>query len=523
MSHQNAVDVLLIRLGLVDAIPAFKEMGIDKFVQLRKITDDELRSAVPDDDKRHALMEAIQSRGNLQKRHSGPSAGGPNLPRNNETNIMRGGFEEGSRGGGFRPRGRGRGTRSGPRGGGPVGGEDHTRACVHFFSNDGCRYGSTCRYSHDESMRQRAMEMTESNTQRNEQLAAQHDFSVECVIPSERIKYLLGVSGSKLKSINDKCETYNERFEHVDEAKETFTLKLYGNSKDSVLRARDMVLNAVGVRKEEEQKSRFQYAVNELDANVKAAKLLVACNIKNKGTNRFLSENALKLIISSLRFPQPQQVRHFFFKTSNNDKEKLETISKILTQLKGVQAILFAEAKRVEDMSKGSYRISRYFNGLEPHFVYRSLSKEDRMEALEKFKAGVENENGVKQRLLVTTEDYAKLARKTAIPYVNLVINFSVPRTEEFYALQSQVVGRHGTTGASFLCVSEYDETPFRELEKNIHFDNFTDEESFHSTALEMSYDTHAQPLTPEDAEPQANWREHLNDKRPKNTFGKRH
>ena len=209
--------------------------------------------------------------------------------------------------------------------------------------------------------------------------------------------------------------------------------------------------------------------------------------------------------------------------TSSSDKDKLEMVSKIVSQLSGVQAILFCDQKRVEEMCKGSQRIARHFNGVEPQFVYRQLSKEERLTALEKFKKGVANEKGVKQRLLVTNEDYAKLARKTVIPYVNLVINFSVPRTEEYYVLQSQVAGRHGTIGASFLCVSSHEETAFRELETNIQFERFEEEDHFRATAMELSYDTETNPLTPEDADPPADWREHLNDKKPRQNFGRRH
>ncbi|KPI85158.1 hypothetical protein ABL78_5783 [Leptomonas seymouri] len=531
-SQQNAVDALLMRLGMPEEIPTFQALGVDRIVTLRKMSEEALREAVPDDAKRQLLFESITSRGHLQARRAGQPSGQPHPPRSADAEFSRGGYEEGR--GGFAPRG-GRGGRGGGRGGrggrGAGGdvqdGDSAARVCRHFYSKEGCKYGDKCRYSHDPDDHDHGQEapLGSGMAQRTVDKPApppNYKCSVEVEIPTESIKYLLGSQGINIKYINETCGTYNERFEHVDEKNETFKLRLLGSSEEAVNKAKEMVLLSVGAKREEEKKDRFQYAVNELDANTQAARLFVACNVKNKDTPRYLSESILRNVISSFHFVRPQEVRHFYMYTSSNDKDKLEMVSKIVSQLSGVQAILFCNQKRAGEMCKGSQRIARHFNSVEPQFVYRQLSKEERMTALEKFKTGVVNENGVKQRLLVTNEDYAKLARKITIPYVNLVINFSVPYTEEYYVLQSQVAGRHGTIGASFLCVSSYEEAAFRELEKNIHFERFEDEDHFRATAVELSYDTEANPLTPEDADPPADWREHLNDKKPRQNFGKR-
>ncbi|KAG5475366.1 hypothetical protein LSCM1_03479 [Leishmania martiniquensis] len=531
MSQQNAVEALLARLQMGDAIPAFQAMGVDRIVTLRKMSEEALRQAVPDTEQRQALMDAIESRGHLQSRRAGPPSSQPHLPRTADADFGRGGNDD-SRGG-YAPRAdrgdRGlRGMRSGRgggRGSGMPNGDDAARLCRHVFTSEGCKYGDKCRYSHDENDRRRAQELPTGvgMAQRSlERPPANFKFTIEVEIPTERIKYLLGSQGNNMKYINETCGTYNERFDHVDEKEETFTIRLLGGSEEAVSKAKEMLLLSAGVKREEEKKDRFQYAVNELDANTHAARLFAACNTKNKNTTRHLSDAIVRNVVSSFNFVRPQEVRHFYMYTSSSDKDKLEMVSKIVSQLKGVQAILFCDQKRVEEMCKGSQRIARHFNGVEPQFVFRQLSKEERMMALERFKKGVTNENGVHQRLLVTSEDYAKLARKTIIPYVNLVINFSVPRAEEFYVLQSQVSGRQGTIGASFLCVSNYEESLFRELEKNIHFERFEDEEHFRETAVELSYDTEAHPLTPEDADPPADWREHLHDKKPRQNFGKR-
>lgn len=531
MSQQNAVDSLLIRLGMAEVIPTFQALGLDRIISLRKMSESALRDAVPDDAKRKLLIESITSRGNLQRRPEAPS-GQQHPPRTADAEMARGGYEEGR--GGFAPRG-GRGGRGGGRGGrggrGAGGemqdGDDVSRACRHYFSKEGCKYGENCRYSHDENDRNRAPEMPAGSGMAQRTVdkppPPNYKFSIEVEVPTERIKFLLGGQGNTIKVINEQCGTYNVRFDHIDEKQETFTIRLLGPNDESVNKAKDMLLLSSGVKREEDKKDRFQYAVNELDANTRAVRLFAACNVKNKDTPRHLSDTILRNVVSTFVFARPQEVRHFYMNTSSADKDKLEMVSKIVSQLSGVQAIVFCDQKRVEKMCKGADFIARHFNGVEPQYLYRELSKEERLTALEKFKNGVVNENGVKQRLLVTNEDYAKLARKTVIPYVNLVISFSVPRTEEYYVLQSKVVGRSGTIGASFLCVNTYEEAAFRELEKNIQFERFEEEDHFRATAFELSYDTVENPLTPEDADPPADWREHLNDKKPRQKTTKNH
>ncbi|CCW71065.1 unnamed protein product [Phytomonas sp. Hart1] len=310
----------------------------------------------------------------------------------------------------------------------------------------------------------------------------------------------------------------------VDDSQETFTLKLYGNSKDSLQKAAEAMLSVVGVKGREERKIRSEYFINELDINTRAVKLLAACNILNEGTPHHLSEKVIRSIVSTVRFVRPQSVRHFFVTSTNGDREKLDVVSKIISQVKGVQAIMFCEQKRVESFATegGIQRLTKHFNGVHPKFLYRKMSKEERMKNLEEFKHGAENENGVKQRLLVTNEDYAKLARKTIIPFVNLVINLNVPR-DEFYVVQSLVAGRQGTVGISFQFVSQMDTGKFADIKDLVNFEEYTNEQEFREAVLKLSYDTRDAPLTSPDAEPQDDWREHLNDPKPKAPQHNRH
>ncbi|KAH9593038.1 Helicase [Trypanosoma melophagium] len=515
----NAVDSLLIRLKIPGLIPKFREKGLDRIVTLRKLSEDELRSIVPDDEQRQLILGAINNRGTHDKKQAQP-AGAMNPPRNTEDGGRgSGGFPRGSSRGGGRMGGGGRGghDRGGPAAhdrGGPIGGGAfpvRQRACNHFFAGD-CKYGDTCRYSHDQAVYQR--EAAEGVVRRQHDSPGNtEDYSEVCEIPTHRIKFLLGNKAERLKQIHDLNKTHNKPFKYVESSVEKFDLVVYGSDPQSVLQSKKMILACVGVTRAKEQKNRLMYTINELGSNQHTAKLLAACNIKNEGTMREISEASLRNVISFLRFEKQQDVRHFWVNTTN-DRHKLETIATIVAQLKGVQAIMFCDQKRVAEMSKVPLKIARFFNGVNPLFIHRDLPKEERMKQLHDFKVGEVNENGIRERLLVTNEDYAKLARKTIVPYVNLIINFSMPRTEEFYLLQSLVAGRNDTVGVSILCVSAYDQNTFREMQQDIPFTALEDENSFSETALQLVYDTVENPLTSEDADPPNDWANKMNQKK---------
>ncbi|EAN99274.1 hypothetical protein C3747_9g357 [Trypanosoma cruzi] len=511
----SAVDSLLMRLKLSDLIPKFKEMKLDRIVNLRKLSEEELREAVPDDEQRNLIIHAISNRGTHEKRQQSQAAN-INPPRNADDGGRVGmSFPRGSTRGGM-----GRGVSRGGRGGGSINNNSNSetntsfpgrqRACNHFFSGE-CKFGDRCRYSHDKEIYDR--EMAENGPRRpNDSVSKPKDYSEVCEIPTHRIKFLLAKKAERLKQIHIQNHTHNEPFKRVDSNVEKFELVVYGPDPQSVLQSKKMILSYVGVTKQEEQKSRLQYTINELSSNQHAAKLLAACNIKNEGTARELSEETLKSIISFFRFEKQQDVRHFYLNV-NHDRVKLDKVAKIVAQLRGVQAIMFSDQKRVMEMSKVASKIARFFNGVTPLFLHREIPKEERMRILQEFKDGEENESGIRERLLITNEDYAKLARKTLIPYVNLVINYVVPRTEEYYLLQSLVAGRSDTVGVSILCVSPYDQSTFHELQQKIVFTAIEEESDFMETAVQLVYDTTANPLTDEDADPPRDWKEKLEKK----------
>jgi len=500
----NAVETLLTRLNMSEALPAFREMGIDRILSLRHLPEDQLRKAVPNDEQRQKLVEAIQSRGNTQR--PAPASVPAQPPRYSDEDANRV-HHEGSGRGGYG--GRGRGGRGGAFGGPRTSsdGSQTRRVCRQFFTADGCKFGETCKYSHDADAQRTESDMGTPNMT---QAAMREGYSETMHIPADTLKFLLGSRAERLRRINDMCNTINGKIERPSEFSELFPFTFFGTP-ENVARAKQELLKAVGMKNSADQRARFAYANNELSMNQRTASVLAAVNLRHKGTNLELSENVLKQVIGGFRFEEPQNITHFWANSNQNDKEKFDLVAKVVEQLKGVQAIIFAEPSRVQAMGEMPSKTSRAFKGVKPYFITRETSKKDRLEALEAFKNGEENEHGVKQRLLVTTNDYAKLARKTLVPYVNLVIQFSVPKTLEFYLLQSMLVGRHSTPGASIMFVNSFEVSTFRDWQSSIAFEELKDlPRGFQAVADSLRYDTKASPLTTAAADPPANWREAL-------------
>ena len=509
----NAVETLLTRLSISEAIPAFRKLGIEKIVQLRGLTPEQLKDAVPNEDVRGKLLEAINNRGSTQQK-LGPAAINTQPPRYHED-------ESGGRGGGDGGRGnnRGRGGRGGSgyarrpdNAGGEGGAPGKSRVCRQFFSPEGsCKYGDQCKYSHDPEQHKKEVENGGGlPATRSGDHPTRAAYSEVFEVPSDTVKFLLGNKAEKLRQIHELCHTSNEKFEKPTVFAETIPFTIFGTP-ENVARAKAEILKAVGVKNQEDQKARFEFANNELQFNLRSVSLLAAANIRNQeAPGLALSESVLQRVIGTFRFEEKQQIHHFWSFSSISDKEKLEEVGKIVGQMKGVQAILFTESNRVVDMSKNPGRTARAFHGVKPHFMTREMDKKERMEALEAFKNGEPNEHGVRQRLLVTTVDYAKFARKTLIPFVNLVIHFSMPKTKEIYLVQSLCAGRKNTHGASLIFVTAHDNPTFKEWEQSMKFEDLKEEQAFARIVPSFVYDTVSNPLTTAEADPPANWRELL-------------
>lgn len=499
----SAIYTFLKRISLSKYAEEFRQRGIDRVVGLRQLSDEELRTIVPDENDRATITSALTTQRGKLKDHQPAGDHADYLSRHQDANssVLPNGYHHGQ------DDGRDRNGKGGYRTGGiNKGGKkpNYDKPCRLFFSDKGCPFQSKCRYRHDNASTPSGFPPSCEPVLEHELVLKECDaHSTEITVPSQRIKFLIGQRGSKLKAINDKYGVRNDPISISQSTEGTTSFHIYGKSAESVEAAKNEIAAAVGFLNEDKKKERFLCVVNELDRNTHAARLLCVCNKLNEGTPRHLSEKILRNVISTFRFLPRQKIKHYYINTGAADKDKLDRVSKLVAQLKGVQAIIFCEATRVRDMNKGAYRISRCMNNVAPVFVHPAMPKEERMRELEKFKNGTPNENGIRQRLLVTTVDYAKLAQKFEIPFVNFVIHFALPKSQEFYALQSNVVGRNGTVGASILCVcSSKSSEHLTDLQKEIDFDGLDSDESFSSTALELTYDTEAAPLTSEDAYP---------------------
>lgn len=521
--EHSAIYTLLKRLGLCHYADNFKQRQVSRVIALRQLSPEVFEEIVPNREDREKIMAAVSTQRGASAKNQWGNRGNSDWAAHHEdvyqpsTAPHSGGahsfHQEGGRGrGNYRGRGNrndsdenDRNNRSG-NGKRPYA----PRPCRMFFTEKGCPFGEKCRYSHEDPGAAGGVPPSCGAVMEHYQMLKDYDrFSEEITVPAHRVRYLIGVHGSKMKEINEKYKVRNEPFNISHMTEGNISFRIFGSTAESVEAAKNEIAIVAGLVKDDKMKHRFQHVVNELELNTNAARVLCAANTYNKDKSFHLSDSILRSIISTFRFLPRQQIEHFYIQTGISDKEKLEMLSRLVAQMNGVQAIIFCEAKRVQAMSAGGFRISRCMNHVKPQFVYPAMPKEERMEALEEFKKGTPNEHGILQRLLVTTSDFAKLARKSDIPFVNFVVHFSPPKSEEFYALQSNVVGRCGAVGASILCLAEgKTDEYFKELEKSIQFKPLTQSEEFGETAVRFKYDTVNEPLTPEGAIPPSNWRE---------------
>jgi hypothetical protein len=472
----NAVESLFVRLGIQAHYAAFADNNIDKVVHLRHLTEDELRAYIPDPNARSILMQALE-------RTTGAAAPAQAPPPryNDDTERPRQNRRpEGAAGGERRPR---------PK-----------RVCRDFFDS-GCGYGAECRFSHDVEQH-KAEGAQQSNAPLNREM-----YKEEISVPWDSVKLLLGNKAEKLNKINYRCGTTNSRIEKPEAYHQTFSFDLRGTP-EGVRRAKAEIEHFVGITSAKNREARFQYANHELERNCLSVEYLCAANVKHQGTPLELSSTVLQRVARTFRFQHEPKVTQFWKLSSNGtDKDKFEMLMPLVKQMKGVQAIIFAEPNRVEEMAKRAKQTAEAFGVKNPQFVHRKLSKEERMRALEAFKQGELNENGVIQRVLVTNSDYAKYARKVLIPYVNLVLHFSMPKTKEVYLHQTHCTGRNNHEGVSVLFITPHDATAQKEWSTALDLKDLTDR-GFDEALRTIAYDTKENPLTSPNADPEANWRE---------------
>ena len=489
MSAPSAVESLFSRLQISEFYHKFKEEGIDKIVSLRRLTETQLRDLLPDDRAFNLLREA------LNKNAEPPTAAAA------QPKYADAAADDGARGRG------GRGA--GGRGGAAAGGEEGARrprpkrVCRDFFDH-GCSYGDDCRFSHDPE--QHRLEGAPAATSpKGEQ------YEEEISVPWDSVKLLLGNKAERLNRINYRCGTTNSRIDRPEAFHQTYAFLLKG-PKEGVKRAKAEIEQFVGITSAKNREARFNYAKNELERNTAAVEYLAAANALHKGTGSVyeLSEETLKKVCDTFKFQVEPKITQFWtLSTAGTDKDKFETLMPLVKSFKGIQAIIFTEPKRVPEMQKRSKQTAEALGVKNPQFVHRDMTKEERMKALEAFKEGEVNENGVVQRVLVTNNDYAKYARKVLIPYVNLILHFSMPKTKELYLHQSMCTGRSNHQGVSLLFITHNDSAMQKEWCASLPLNELGISE-WEAAVKTVDYDTATAPLTSKAADPDPNWRENL-------------
>jgi len=284
------------------------------------------------------------------------------------------------------------------------------------------------------------------------------------------------------------------------------------------------IYHVVGVESANLRESRFQYAKDELKFNQRAVEYLLAGNVKNQGTPLALSPATLERVVSTFRFQPPPVVHHFLYVAGPNDKEKFDAIAPLLNMFKdkGFQAILFTTLERTLEMEKRAAMTKNIFPNVVPIFAHREQAKEVRMSNFDAFKQGAVTESGVKNRLVITSDDFAKYAYKVGIPYVNFVIQFCL-RTKEFYTLQAMCAGRHNTPGISLTFATISDTDAVKDLEKSVTLHHLgtdpkfdANKELFAECVRKLVFDTVANPLTQSTDFPPDNWRASLEEEKKK-------
>jgi len=315
---------------------------------------------------------------------------------------------------------------------------------------------------------------------RREYIPQEGEYEEVITVPAERVKLLLGNHAAKLTEINTKHSTNNSKISKPQEYMTNHTFSLYGTP-EGVAAAKADIEKLVGIKKQRDEEARFQYLLKECERNVRTVELLAMANIRRRGTSEELPEDVLKQIAGCFRYEKRvANVQQYFMVVDGFDRTRIEQLDTILTQMDGnVQAIVFCSPDKISKvMEKAQHKsqTAKMFGGVTPvqlkppGGVLDALeSKLERMEALEKFKKGtvVETSKGkVVQRLLITTDDYARYARKNEVPFVNLVIHYNFPKTKEAYLFRMMLLGRGGSQrGSSVLYAAAQDVAPLKEIQ----------------------------------------------------------
>eukprot|EP01065_Artemidia_motanka_P041403 TRINITY_DN535_c9_g1_i1.p1 TRINITY_DN535_c9_g1~~TRINITY_DN535_c9_g1_i1.p1 ORF type:complete len:513 (+),score=212.00 TRINITY_DN535_c9_g1_i1:87-1625(+) len=472
MSSMNAVDSLLARLGLSDYIGEFRARGLGNAKMLKNLGHDELAEIFHDPAVLEKFKQAITHDEAQQQSQAGRGMfDSPGMSRD---------FERRQGGKGSRrpqqyerPRSAGRGP-PGYVGGGDYGGygggqqdqwEEDVAAPTSLPSGEGV-------------------------------------VEVSVAVPHYTVPFLLGQRAQKLNQIHSKFGTTNSRINRPEGTlqSEEVVFALYGQP-GQVQQAKDEIEKLVGIAKQNKTNQKFQELLLGRTKIVTA--LLYALNERRAAASlpTALSPETIPENVSQFLFCNPYaHIRQFCIRVSESARRKFDLIGQVMYQLKTVQCLCFcSNNKHLSDVLLKRV-VKEQLSGMKPLFLHPGLHADEKKKVLEEFRVGygpldkyklkkkdkeapkedwpVEEEikggfEGDKNRLLITSDDYARFARQKAIPYVGFVINYDLPKTKEGYlhriACAGRAIGADGgqrTRGAVITLVSDQDLARIEELRR---------------------------------------------------------
>eukprot|EP01062_Namystynia_karyoxenos_P005788 TRINITY_DN1199_c5_g1_i1.p1 TRINITY_DN1199_c5_g1~~TRINITY_DN1199_c5_g1_i1.p1 ORF type:complete len:497 (+),score=235.92 TRINITY_DN1199_c5_g1_i1:133-1623(+) len=462
---QSAVDALLYRLNLGQYVAQFRSRGLTNPKMLKNLAQDELEEIFPDPLHRNMFLggygEGTQGDARQDMRGKGAGAGA----------AGKGGRQYGGYGGGG-------------GGGGQYGG----------YGDYGDQRGG--RFERDEEI------PAPANLPGGDSDVVQLEVSV----PHYTVPFLLGQRAAKLNQINQKYGTTNSRINRPEgeEQGDEVSFCLYGKA-GQVEQAKAAIETLAGVTKLNRTNQQFQEML--LGRTKMVTALLYALNERRnaKSSPLGLEPDTIPEHVSQFLFCNPySHIQQFSIKVPEMARKKFDIIGKILFNLPTVQAIIFcSNSDHMEKLLKKKVQAEQ-LSGIPPEkcFLNPQMKKEERVAVTAEFEKGYgpldkwdvakpekkEDDTEApkvdyvikeklpggfktdKNRLLITTDDYARLARKNSVPYVGLVINYDLPKTKEGYLRRIACTGRNikgkATRGVAITLMTPQDEGRIEELKR---------------------------------------------------------
>eukprot|EP01059_Diplonema_ambulator_P033417 TRINITY_DN6975_c0_g2_i1.p1 TRINITY_DN6975_c0_g2~~TRINITY_DN6975_c0_g2_i1.p1 ORF type:complete len:499 (+),score=198.67 TRINITY_DN6975_c0_g2_i1:182-1678(+) len=468
----NAVDSLLTRLKLTQYIEIFRDRNITNPKMLRALSDSEFASLIPDEQDREEFKKALA--GGMV-----PVSAPQGRDSYGDDHHDHDAYEK---------------RRHHGKGGGK-GGKGH-HGMYDNFSGGERKGGKKGGYHHNNYDR------GERNYPYNDDIPVENPdvLQIEVRIPTFTVPFLLANKAAKLNHINHKYGTTNSRInkpEASDQSSET-TFSLFGHP-DVVEKAKNEIEKLVGIERRNKSEQRFQEAL--LGRTKMVTSLLYALNARRltAGAETALKAETIPEHVSQFLFCSPySHIQQFYINVTEKPRSKVDTLGKILHSVTTCQALVFcSNHKHISDLLEKRIKPEQ-LSGLKPEFLVPTMDKDAREVILKKFEDGTGphdkityekkkddkgkegakeeeyvpkeiEENGFatnKNRLLITSDDYARFARKNPIPYVSLVFCYDAPKTKESYLYRIGCCGRGGKRGVAITLIGPNEQETITQLQR---------------------------------------------------------